>query len=76
MDHVHCQDCGAHFMNRAEQDAHCCQPGTKLGGQRGALAADAAGGVQERPAGSASVDTTSATPNRRNRVFERSHRDN
>ena len=76
MDHVHCQDCGAHFTNRAEQDVHCCQPATELKGQRSELAADAAGGIQERPAGSESVDTTSATPNRRNRMFERSQRDN
>jgi hypothetical protein len=75
MDHVHCQDCGAHFTNRAEQDAHRCQPCEPIEGQRGALAADAAGGIQERPAGSPSVETTSATPNRRDRVFTRSHRD-
>ena len=76
MDHLHCQDCGAHFTNRAEQDGHRCQPGEPVRGQRGELAADAAGGVQERPAGSGSVDTTIGTPNRQNHVFTRSHRDN
>jgi hypothetical protein len=79
MDHVHCQDCGAHFTNRAEQHEHRCQPGHPCdspSGQRSELAADAAGGIQERPAGSESVDTTIGTPNRIGRVFTRSHRDN
>lgn len=75
MDHLHCQDCGAHFTNRAELDGHNCRPGedcTQSGaggerGERGELAADAAGGIQERPA--------AAEPDRRNRVFERSHRE-
>lgn len=72
MDHLHCQDCGAHFTNRAELDGHNCRPGedcTQSGerGQRSELAADAAGGIQERPA-------TEGT-DRRNRVFERSHRE-
>jgi len=62
MEHLHCQDCGAHFTNRAEQDAHRCQPCPELGGQRGALAADAAGGVQERPAaGRRTADRTTDT---------------
>ena len=77
MDHLHCQDCGAHFTNRTEQKDHRCQEeNRRLAGQRGELPPDAAGGIQERPAGSESVDTTSATSNRRDRVFERSNRDN
>lgn len=78
MDHLHCQDCGTHFMNRTELDGHKCRPGDDCAqsgqsGQRGALAADAAGGLQERPAAGESVDPPCATPDRRNRVFERSH---
>jgi hypothetical protein len=93
MDHLHCQDCGAHFTNRAELDGHNCRPGRDCAqsGQVGELPADAAGGRQHRPAGSAAVHTTIGTPNRpigervdgapgeradrRNRVFTRSHRE-
>ena len=71
MDHLHCQDCGAHFTNRAELRGHRCQEERHLQGQRGELPPDAAGGIQERPAGSESVDTTIATPNRRDRELER-----
>lgn len=69
MDHLHCQDCGAHFTNRAELDGHNCQPGEPCAqsGQRGELAADAAGGIQERPA--------TEKGERRNRVFTRSPRE-
>lgn len=78
MDHLHCQDCGTHFTKRSELDGHKCRPGEDCAqssqhGQRGALAADAAGGIQARPATTQSSST--ASPNRLNRVFERSHRE-
>lgn len=76
MEHLHCQDCGAHFTNRAELDDHNrrCHEAAAQSGQRGELAADAAGGIQERPAAGDSV-AERPVPQRPNRDFTRSHKE-